>query len=298
MLMACTVAHSFSIVTVLDRTKPLLDDVVRRYGMEARCTSVRATGLAVLDIDRDPDAAGRRIVEQAHAAVEEERAEAILLGYAGMGPWTARSPRRSACRPSTAWWPRSRRSRACTTTASARAASPPSHGPSIESHHPLRVDRYELREDATGAGRWRGGVGSIRDITFLADARFSVEGGGHRHPPPGLFGGRDGTSGALVLNPGRAAERPLPSKIPDVRTRAGETVRTVGPCGGGYGDPLERDPARVLDDVLDGIVSPESALRDHGVVVAGGAVDAEATARERAGRRAGGAPTERERTAS
>jgi allantoin racemase len=86
MLMACTVAHSFSIVTVLDRTKPLLDDVVRRYGMESRCTSVRATGLAVLDIDRDPDAAGRRIVEQARAAVEEEGAEAILLGCAGMGP--------------------------------------------------------------------------------------------------------------------------------------------------------------------------------------------------------------------
>jgi len=168
----------------------------------------------------------------------------------------------------------------------------------IESHHPLRVDRYELREDATGAGRWRGGVGSIRDITFLADARFSVEGDGHRHPPPGLFGGRDGTPGALVLNPGRDGERALPSKIPDVRTRAGETVRTVGPCGGGYGDPLERDPARVLDDVLDGIVSPESALRDHGVVVAGGAVDAEATARERAGRRDGGAASERERTAS
>ena len=102
MLMACAVAHSFSIVTVLDRTKPLLDDVVRRYGMESRCTSVRATGLAVLDLDRDPDAAGRRIVEQARAAVEEEGAEAILLGCAGMSPSTARSPRRSACRPSTA----------------------------------------------------------------------------------------------------------------------------------------------------------------------------------------------------
>jgi N-methylhydantoinase B len=152
----------------------------------------------------------------------------------------------------------------------------------IESHYPLRVERYELREDVAGAGRSRGGAGCVRDFTFLAAARFSVEGEGHHHAPPGIFGGHDGTPGGLVLNPGTEREERLPSKIPDRRTRAGDRLRTLGPCGGGYGDPLLRDPARVLDDVLDGLVSRETARSLYGVEIAGDAVDDAATERLRA----------------
>jgi allantoin racemase len=86
MLMACNVAHSFSIVTVLPRVKPMLDDVVRRVGLESRCASVRTTPLSVLDCERDPSAAQREIVKAAKAAVAEDGAEAICLGCAGMGP--------------------------------------------------------------------------------------------------------------------------------------------------------------------------------------------------------------------
>lgn len=85
MLMACTVAHSFSIVSTLHRVKPILEDLVRKYGLEARCASVRTTPLAVLDIDRDPDAANQKIIAEGRRAVEEDGAEAILLGCAGMG---------------------------------------------------------------------------------------------------------------------------------------------------------------------------------------------------------------------
>ena len=85
MLMACTVAHSFSIVSTLHRVKPVLEDLVRKYGLEARCASVRTTPLAVLDIDRDPDAANPKIIAEGRRAVEEDGAEAILLGCAGMG---------------------------------------------------------------------------------------------------------------------------------------------------------------------------------------------------------------------
>jgi N-methylhydantoinase B len=152
----------------------------------------------------------------------------------------------------------------------------------IESHYPLRVERYELREDVAGPGRSRGGAGCIRDFAFLADARFSVEGEGHHHAPPGIFGGHDGTPGGLVLNPGTEREERLPSKIPDRRTRAGDRLRTLGPCGGGYGDPRERDPARVLEDVLDGLVSRETARSVYGVEIDGDAVDAAATERLRA----------------
>lgn len=86
MLMACTVAHRFSIVTVLPRVKPMLESTVRLHGLEARCASIRTTSLTVLDCERDPDAARREIAVAGRAAVAEDGAEAICLGCAGMGP--------------------------------------------------------------------------------------------------------------------------------------------------------------------------------------------------------------------
>ena len=124
----------------------------------------------------------------------------------------------------------------------------------IESHYPLRVTRYELREGSAGAGRWRGGFGSIRDIQFVEPGGCSLEGDGNKFPPPGLFGGKDGTPGDVVLNPGRPDETHLPSKFPYRKMNAGDTLRLVGPSGGGYGDPAERDPAAMREDELDGLV--------------------------------------------
>jgi allantoin racemase len=86
MLLACTVAHRFSVVTVIDRIRPMLEDTVRRYGLSDRCASVRGTDLAVLEIEKDPEAATREIVDESRKAVTEDKAEAICLGCAGMGP--------------------------------------------------------------------------------------------------------------------------------------------------------------------------------------------------------------------
>ena len=86
MLMACTVAHSFSIVTVLPRVKPMFESMVRLHGLEHRCASIRTTPLSVLDCERDPAAAGREIVKASQLAIDEDGAEAICLGCAGMGP--------------------------------------------------------------------------------------------------------------------------------------------------------------------------------------------------------------------
>lgn len=147
----------------------------------------------------------------------------------------------------------------------------------IESHYPLRVTRYELREDVAGPGKWRGGLGSIREIQFLEDGRFGVEGDGHCFAPWGSFGGKDGTPGELVAIAPNSNELGLPSKIPDRRAPAGSTVRTVSPCGGGYGDPLERDPQRVLDDVFDGFISLQSARDNYGVVIEDRSVNVTAT---------------------
>jgi N-methylhydantoinase B len=127
----------------------------------------------------------------------------------------------------------------------------------IESHYPLRLTRYELAEGTGGAGRWRGGLGSIREFEFTEAGGFSIEGDGCKHAPPGLFDGRDGTPGAVVLDPGTDAEVELPSKLPYRKAAAGERLRLVGPSGGGYGDPRRRDPEAIRADMLDGYVRKE-----------------------------------------
>jgi N-methylhydantoinase B len=129
----------------------------------------------------------------------------------------------------------------------------------IESHYPLRVTRYELVNSGAGAGQWRGGLGSIREFEFLADGGFSLEGDGNLVAPPGLFGGGEGTPGAVTLNAGRPDEQELPSKVPYRPAKAGDTLRLTGPCGGGYGDPAQRDPEAIARDERDGIANPVGA---------------------------------------
>jgi N-methylhydantoinase B/oxoprolinase/acetone carboxylase alpha subunit len=75
-----------------------------------------------------------------------------------------------------------------------------------------------------------------------------------------------------------------PAKFTGKVLRAGSTIELAVPNSGGYGDPLERDPAAVLSDVLDGFTTVELAERDYGVVIRDGAVDGEATAAARRSR--------------
>jgi N-methylhydantoinase B len=153
----------------------------------------------------------------------------------------------------------------------------------IESHLPLRVDRYELREDACAAGTWRGGMGSIRELTLLSDGGASVEGEGHKYRPWGFLGGRDGFAGDLILR-GRDGEvSQLASKVPYKKARAGDRFVVTGPSGGGYGHPFERPAEQVREDVLDAYISVETAARDYGVILtARMEIDRAATARARA----------------
>ena len=158
----------------------------------------------------------------------------------------------------------------------------------IESHLPLRVDRYELREDACAPGEWRGGLGSIREFTYLCDGGGSVEGDGHRYRPWGFAGGGEGFPAKLELARQGGAIEQMPSKVPHMMVAEGDRFICTGPAGGGYGDPLARAPARVLDDVLDGLISAATARRDYGVVISeANALDAEATATERRARTVG-----------
>jgi len=84
--MASLVAFKWSIVSVLPRVKPLLEELVHRNGMEMRCASIRCTPLTVLEIEEDIDRAKKMMVDEGRRAVSEDGAEAILLGCAGLGP--------------------------------------------------------------------------------------------------------------------------------------------------------------------------------------------------------------------
>ena len=123
----------------------------------------------------------------------------------------------------------------------------------IESHYPLRVTQYELQEGRGGAGQWRGGLGSIREIEFLEDTGFSLEGEGSVWAPPGLFGGEPGAPGRVILNRGRPDEQELPSKFPYRKAKAGDRICLLSPCGGGYGPAAQRADADREADRLDGL---------------------------------------------
>jgi N-methylhydantoinase B len=147
----------------------------------------------------------------------------------------------------------------------------------MESHLPLRVNRYELRDNMVVPGEWRGGIGSVRVFTYLADGGFSVEGDGQKHRPWGFDGGTDGHPGELIMETDTGKRLALPSKVPYQKAARGDRLLAYGPSGGGYGNPLRRDPAAVLDNVLDGLISPEIAREHYRVVVANGTIDVAAT---------------------
>jgi len=137
-----------------------------------------------------------------------------------------------------------------------------------ESTQPIVIERFELIPDSAGAGRFRGGCGLRRDMRFLADeGKLTNLSERQRFAPYGLFGGKTGMLAHTVINPGPDAQIVHGKQS---REFAYDDVISFQQSGaGGYGDPLERDPALVLDDVLDEYVSVDAARRQYGVVIIG-----------------------------
>jgi N-methylhydantoinase B len=158
-----------------------------------------------------------------------------------------------------------------------------------EASQPIVVERFELIPDSAGAGKFRGGCGLRRDLRFLADeGKLTNLSERQRFAPYGLFGGKGGALAKTVINPG-----PDEQLVHGKQSREfayGDVISFQQSGAGGYGDPLTRDPARVLEDVREDYISVEAARREYGVVIAGTppalTVDVEATAAER-GRRTG-----------
>lgn len=155
----------------------------------------------------------------------------------------------------------------------------------LEWRFPMRTERYELRDEPCAAGEWRGGIGMVRVNRFLEDTIVTCEGDRVESDPPwGIFGGHDGTLAyGKVTDPDGNVEY-WPAKFTGKTLKAGSTIEIAVPNSGGYGDPLDRDPARVAGDVLDGFTTAELAERDYGVCLDAGrnAVDVGKTERLRA----------------
>ncbi len=137
----------------------------------------------------------------------------------------------------------------------------------LETEFPVRVCRHEWMTDSAGAGRYRGGMGNCKEYEVLGDAVLTLRlGHQFKFGGWGVFGGKPPPTVRAFLNPETERGRPL-RPLETVSLIAGDRIRVEMPGGGGYGNPLLREPESVLTDVLDGYVSIESALRDYGVAV-------------------------------
>jgi N-methylhydantoinase B len=153
----------------------------------------------------------------------------------------------------------------------------------IELKCPVIVEERVLRQDSGGAGKFRGGLGLDSRVSNLVEGRWNLMQTGRRNCPPwGLWGGRSGGASDYLLRlPEQSEWQSVDVALHPVPNNSGVIIRTAG--GGGWGNPLERDPQKVRMDVLEGFVSLEAARNQYGVVLRTGSnpfvceVDEEAT---------------------
>lgn len=134
----------------------------------------------------------------------------------------------------------------------------------LEAYLPLEFKAYMLRPDSGGPGKYRGGCGIERVWTLTSSkATLSIMAERNKIKPWGLAGGHGGATGEFILIRADGSETKLPSKC-TINIMRGDTLVIHTPGGGGYGDPKERDPELVKEDVLNGLVSPETAREFYG----------------------------------
>lgn len=135
-----------------------------------------------------------------------------------------------------------------------------------ELENPVMIERYEMIPDSGGAGKYRGGLALRRDIRFFTDVTWARYSDRQKFAPQGLFGGKPGSKGELLRNPGTEKEKREKSKGVN-QLKAGDVLSIRLPGSGGYGQPWERDPAVVHWDAINGKISVQSAREDYLVVL-------------------------------
>ena len=137
-----------------------------------------------------------------------------------------------------------------------------------ELEHPILFKNYALIADSGGPGLFRGGLGIRRDIEITSpQMHLTLRSDGEATKPCGIFGGKQGLAGSKYLNYGTEKQERVYRKVTDMILTKGDVLAVFTPGSGGFGSPLERDLQSLQDDVWDGKVSLESAVRDYGVRV-------------------------------
>ena len=150
----------------------------------------------------------------------------------------------------------------------------------LETYYPMRIESYFSIPDTGGPGRHRGGNGVEKTYLLLESGDVSIHDDRHLSQPWGILGGGPGACSEKWLVREDGGREPLPSKVDGVKVRPGDRIvfRTAG--GGGWGDPLEREAARVRNDVARGLMSADRAREGYGVILAGDPVEVDARATE------------------
>jgi len=139
---------------------------------------------------------------------------------------------------------------------------------------PVIFDRYEARPDSCGHGFRRGGFGLIRELVIQTDIVMTIHGDREIHTPFGISGGLNGGGSTLIINKGTPDEFDAGMYATGVKLKKGDKIFYGSSGGGGFGDPLDREPELVLDDVIDEWLTIEAAEEYYGVVIE--EIDAEA----------------------
>ena len=147
----------------------------------------------------------------------------------------------------------------------------------LERYFPMVIERYECEPDSGGAGLHRGGTGIRMTYRFLVGGTISIHDDRWFVPPWGVNGGDPGQRARKIIEKPDGSEIIVGNKVEELAVEAGDQLHFITWGGGGWGDPLARDPALVGKEIVQGMVSPAGA-RSYGVVAdAGGRVDAAAT---------------------
>jgi N-methylhydantoinase B len=137
----------------------------------------------------------------------------------------------------------------------------------IEAENPLRVEQYAFVPDTEGPGKFRGALGIVREYRILSsEAIVQVRQDRFLHAPWGVFGGEEGACARAYLNPGTDRAEALPSKFIR-RLQRDDVFRAEMAASGGYGNPFERDPAAVAEDVIEQKMTRARALEKYGVTI-------------------------------
>ena len=136
----------------------------------------------------------------------------------------------------------------------------------IEAEQPIRIEEYALIADTEGAGKYRGGLGMVRTYRYLLDDTVvQVRADREKTAPYGLNGGLASSTTKVTVTKG-GETKSMPGKFLE-NLSTSDTLRIEWPGAGGWGDPLERDPQTVLDDVIAEKVSLARAREVYGVVI-------------------------------